>query len=103
MTQAEQIESLQHIVENMATQHVMFEVKGSRKKLHPDWCPLCRLEKAEQIGSPKAIAAWVEQVVLPELAARNGLPEKSIERGAAHIGFSAGDLIRAIREAQVFP
>ncbi len=102
-TLKEQVASLQHIVENMATQHITFGVKGSRKKLHPDWCPLCRLEKAEKLGSPKAIAEWVETVVLPELAARNNLPERSVARGAAHIGFSAGDLITAIRESQVFP
>lgn len=99
----EQLEALQQIVENMATQHVTFRVEGSQEVMHPDWCPLCRLEKAEQIGSPTAIAAWVEQTVIPMLGAKMKLPEKSVERGAVHQGCTAGELLAAIRETDVFP
>lgn len=98
-TLREQNESLQGIVERMATQHVTFFDKAG-KEYHPDWCPLCRLEKAEEIGSPKAIAEWLE-VVLRHHAIVGNLSEKSIDKGAAHIGYSAGDLIRAVREWDV--
>lgn len=96
----DQVASLQEMIQRMATQHVTFYgPKG--EKYHPDWCPLCRLEKAEEIGSPKAIAEWVEGTVLPHLAAVNHIPEASVAKGSAHIGFSAGDLIQAIRESEV--
>lgn len=96
----ERIASLSRIVENMATQHViMYDHQGH--EMHPDWCPLCRLEKAESIGSPAAIAEWVEQTVIPMLGAKMHLPEKSVQRGAVHQGCSAGDLLRAIRESDV--
>jgi hypothetical protein len=96
----ERIASLSRIVENMATQHViMYDHQGH--EMHPDWCPLCRLEKAEEIGSPAAIAEWVEQTVIPMLGVKMHLPERSVARGAVHQGCSAGDLLNAIRESEV--
>jgi hypothetical protein len=96
----ERIESLSRIVGNMATQHViMYDHQGH--EMHPDWCPLCRLEKAEEIGSPAAIAEWVEQTVIPMLGVKMHLPEKSVAKGAVHNGCSAGDLVKAIRESEV--
>lgn len=84
-----EVEALQRIIENMATHHVVFNGGG----LHPDWCPLCRLEKAEQIGSPIAIAQWVEEVVIPEL---------SLGRiGDVRRVCTAGDLLEAIRRSEV--
>lgn len=103
MTLAEQVESLQTIIENMATTHVTWAVKGSRNRCHPDWCPLCRLERAERIGSPAAIADWVAEVIVPELGVKMNLPEKSVKRGVVLTGCSAGDLWLAIREHQVLP
>lgn len=97
LTPDEQIETLTRIIENMSTEHVVFE--GGT--LHPDWCPLCRLERAEQIGSPIAIAQWIEQVVIPELGAHMNIPEAAVERGMVLQGCSAGDLLEAIRRSQV--
>lgn len=99
-TLRERVESLERIIENMATQHVTF-VGSKGEELHPDWCPLCRLEKAEQIGSPKAIAEWVETTVIPMMAAKNNIPEKALAKGMVHIGMSCGDLLKAIRESEV--
>lgn len=96
----DQVEALQQIIEHMATEHVVFRgPKG--EALHPDWCPLCRLEKAEAIGSPSAIADWIETAVVPMLGVRMGLPEVSVAKGAVHQGCTAGDLIAAVRDAEV--
>ena len=98
-TLREQVASLQKIIENMATQHVIFRYDD--EEMHPDWCPLCRLEKAEEIGSPKAIAEWIEKTVIPILGVKMNLPEVSVAKGAVHQGCSAGDLVKAIRESRV--
>lgn len=98
-----QVASMQQIIQNMATQHVVFGVVGSDEKVHPDWCPLCRIEKAEEIGSPDAIARWIEETVIPILGVQMGLPEVSVAKGIVQQGASAGDLIEAIRTTQVVP
>lgn len=95
-----QVRSLQTIVENMATKHIVFGSPDGGV-MHPDWCPLCRLEKAEEIGSPAAIADWVEQTVFPMLAAHNNIPEVNLKRGMVHQGCSAGDLLTAIRDYEI--
>lgn len=96
----QRIEALTRTVERMATQHVTFHDQAG-EEFHPDWCPLCRLEKAEAIGSPAAIADWIEKEIVPALGERLGLPPTSVDRGAVHRGASIDQLLQAIRDYEV--
>lgn len=105
MTLTERCERLERMVENMAGTHIIFYDKEGTE-YHADWCPLCRLEKAEQIGSPRAIAEWVETTVLPMLAVNSGLkhiefPLNDRDRHVLLTGLSAGDLLNGIANSQV--